>query len=282
MGTGLSFKIFKPKGRLSRYIQAIWFASINDQDPVHWHLNSDGCTGLIFNLGEAICLDNTVLTMGVSTLPLSTKTTHIMLPARCRLVGVRFNPAVSHPSVDITKRQPTQLNLSAKQNELYKNIFHTLLALSKPQVHLVAIYRWLSDSLAIICPPPNALAYTIQSINHKTALISQRQLERQFKQWLGITPKHFQRIIRVQKTLNTLKKKPFLSLAQVATMNGFADQSHMTKELKQIALITPKQYRSIICDYAKLPNQAQLNSHTDSNNQRFTSIGYSTDPEIAN
>ncbi|MFM2652319.1 helix-turn-helix domain-containing protein, partial [Vibrio alginolyticus] len=79
-------------------------------------------------------------------------------------------------------------------------------------------------------------------IEQPTGTISQRQRERNFQKWLGITPKHYQRIKRVKHTLEQLRAQPDLTLSELALEQGFSDQAHMTRECKQIARMTPKQY----------------------------------------
>ncbi|NQY35884.1 MAG: AraC family transcriptional regulator [Alteromonadaceae bacterium] len=70
--------------------------------------------------------------------------------------------------------------------------------------------------------------------------------ERQFQKWIGITPKHYQRIIRVTNTRNSLKRNPDVDLVDLALNKGFTDQAHMTREFKQIAQITPKKYTKLL------------------------------------
>ena len=82
-------------------------------------------------------------------------------------------------------------------------------------------------------------------LNDKIPL-SQRQLERQFQQWLDMPPKQYQRILRVKKTATHLKLHPNTDLVDLALKHGFSDQAHMTREFKQIAGITPKQYSKFI------------------------------------
>lgn len=68
--------------------------------------------------------------------------------------------------------------------------------------------------------------------------VSSRQLERDFKLVLGITPKDYQRITRFQLALKLMKDK---DLSQAAIIAGYCDQSHMTKEFKRMSLWTPGQ-----------------------------------------
>jgi len=76
--------------------------------------------------------------------------------------------------------------------------------------------------------------------------LSQRQLERQCQKWLGITAKHYQRIIRVNDTRSSLKQDPDINLATLALEQGFTDQAHMTREFKNIAKITQKKFTKLL------------------------------------
>ena len=71
--------------------------------------------------------------------------------------------------------------------------------------------------------------------------LSQRQIERLFKLWLGMTPKHYQRILRIKKAIYFLRLHRNVNLADVAQQFGFSDQAHMTWEFRTIACITPGQ-----------------------------------------
>jgi AraC-like DNA-binding protein len=68
--------------------------------------------------------------------------------------------------------------------------------------------------------------------------VSSRQLERDFKSVLGITPKEYQRITRFQLALKLMKHK---DPSHAAVIAGYFDQSHMTKEFKKMSLWTPSQ-----------------------------------------
>nr|WP_286206491.1 helix-turn-helix domain-containing protein [Sessilibacter corallicola] len=78
-------------------------------------------------------------------------------------------------------------------------------------------------------------------LNESIAL-SQRQMERQFKLWLDMTPKYYQRILRIKKTINFLRENKDANLAEVAVQFGFSDQAHMTREFRTIASITPGKF----------------------------------------
>jgi AraC-like DNA-binding protein len=70
--------------------------------------------------------------------------------------------------------------------------------------------------------------------------ISQRQLERKFKDYVGFSPKLFSRIVRFQSSLKEYKPKQ--PLTHIAYDCGYYDQSHFIHDFKQFSGYHPKQY----------------------------------------
>ncbi|MBK9448628.1 MAG: AraC family transcriptional regulator [Bacteroidetes bacterium] len=71
--------------------------------------------------------------------------------------------------------------------------------------------------------------------------ISQRQLERTFKEYAGFSPKTFARILRFQSATNhygTTKK----TLTEIALDCGYYDQSHFIHDFSQFSGYTPSEY----------------------------------------
>ncbi|MGC1241334.1 MAG: helix-turn-helix domain-containing protein [Chryseosolibacter sp.] len=65
--------------------------------------------------------------------------------------------------------------------------------------------------------------------------ISRRQLERQFKQSLGISPKMYIRISRMNRMLGLLKAEARTSLSQLSSAAGYFDQAHFIKDFRELA-----------------------------------------------
>lgn len=72
--------------------------------------------------------------------------------------------------------------------------------------------------------------------------LSQRQLERQFVQEVGVNAKTLARLIRFEETHNRLWRDPHTPLAPLAYELGFADQSHLTREFRALSYMTPRAF----------------------------------------
>lgn len=72
--------------------------------------------------------------------------------------------------------------------------------------------------------------------------ISPRQLQREFKQRLGITVKEYMRLIRLSAVQNHLQLPRSMNLTELSHLIGFADQSHFIREFKQLAGTNPGQF----------------------------------------
>ncbi|MDF3020791.1 MAG: transcriptional regulator, AraC family [Steroidobacteraceae bacterium] len=70
---------------------------------------------------------------------------------------------------------------------------------------------------------------------------SVRTLQTRFLAAVGLTPKEFARVLRLQATLRALGGDS--PLAELACDAGFADQAHATRELKRVTGLTPARLR---------------------------------------
>jgi AraC-like DNA-binding protein len=78
----------------------------------------------------------------------------------------------------------------------------------------------------------------------KAVPVTERQLQRKFKYYIGINPKKFADVIKLQHFLKLLKNHPpDDKLAGIVYDSGYYDQSHLNNWFKKTAGITPLQYR---------------------------------------
>jgi len=73
----------------------------------------------------------------------------------------------------------------------------------------------------------------------RQACVSNRQLERQFKERTGMPPKVFLRLIRFSKAWLIREKDSDISWMKIAHACDYADQMHMVRDFKDFAGVTP-------------------------------------------
>lgn len=72
--------------------------------------------------------------------------------------------------------------------------------------------------------------------------ISRRQLERAFKRALGLSPKQYMRIARLNVAQGVILSGAYRNLADVAYQAGYADQSHFNREFKLLVGARPSRF----------------------------------------
>jgi len=72
-----------------------------------------------------------------------------------------------------------------------------------------------------------------------------RGFQVRFRARVGLTPKQFARLTRLQATLRALDCGDG-SIAEVASDAGFADQAHVTRELRRVTGLTPARLRAAL------------------------------------
>jgi AraC-like DNA-binding protein len=79
------------------------------------------------------------------------------------------------------------------------------------------------------------------SIEHlaRTCHLSRRQLERRFKERVGLTPKRYARITRFQNVLRLVERRPRLSWAAISVVTGYFDQAHLIRDFRAFTGRTP-------------------------------------------
>lgn len=69
------------------------------------------------------------------------------------------------------------------------------------------------------------------------------RLARVFRDRVGLTPKHFARVRRLQRVLATVTRGGTEDWAEIAVKHGYYDQAHLINDFRDLAGITPTAYR---------------------------------------
>lgn len=112
--------------------------------------------------------------------------------------------------------------------------------------HMIALLRRLAaaapavDPLALAATLAIDRSHGLQRIGAlaRESRVSTRTLDRRFQDAVGLTPKRYARMRRMQHGLQLLSASP-LGLAAIADIAGYADQAHMTREFVALGGVRP-------------------------------------------
>lgn len=242
--------LVRPSGAISEVIQGLWTASVDDNlaVPIVKPLYSDAGSGIVFVLNGEVKLDDALLPVGANFTPMSKKSTSISLSPGAQLAGIRFHPAVGFSLFGRHHNKPKLLSnlgiLASELNELSRALGEVKDCKSRIEL----LNQFAYDLFDIASKVPPVLRQALKTIPEcdsfaqvtKPLPLSQRQLERQFKHWVALSPKQYQRIVRVKSAIAFLRQRSDIPLSAVAQQFGFSDQAHMTREFCAIALTTPR------------------------------------------
>jgi len=172
--------------------------------------------------------------------------------AGTKIVGARLHPGLAPSVLGIPAAE--LLNQSAPLSDVWSaNRARITLSLNEPTlVSLESVLaRALRRATASATPPGGAVVASIRWFAHHPGAtveqwspwsgLSHRQLQRRFSGAVGYGPKMFQSVLRFQRLLNFANRPASLaSLADLAAVAGYADQAHMTREVRRFAGCTPK------------------------------------------
>ncbi len=72
--------------------------------------------------------------------------------------------------------------------------------------------------------------------------LSHRHLVTQFRRTVGLTPKVYARVERFQGVIDACRGRDEVPWSRVAARFGYADQSHLIREFRRLAMVTPEAF----------------------------------------
>lgn len=217
----------------------------------------DGCVEIVLNLGDRFVNADTGevqprdLLAGQMTRPV------VALPTGAvDLIGIRFRTGRAGAAL--------RLPMWTLQDQLIaaSDAVTQLARLADDLGNMAAANRlgYLTTTLCELLQPGDASALSdvdhalsVIDRSHGTAGINEiagrvgktpRQLERRFRDHVGLGAKQVARITRVHAVLQLLTLQPSMSGAEIAAACGYSDQAHMIRECRDLTGQTPSRLRT--------------------------------------
>jgi len=245
---------------LEKYVQAIWY--LNPREPAEdrdsFIIMADGCPGMIFQDPES-----GVITVGDKSLPplflygQATTSANLHIDGKFNAIGILFRPAAIKKIFRIPANIITDscLSIGELPGAGNYNITDALADCDTLSERLTILSTYLHRELALSKIPDdtiieNAIFEIIQASGNlslsglqKRLRITERSLERKFREQVGISARLYARICRFQDSVKQLNDQRYDKLSDIAYHNGYADQSHFIRNFRSFAGCSPNQYK---------------------------------------
>ena len=253
----LGFQLVAPSRLLRSYVREYWH--LRRETPLlsfhEEYMHPRGGFGIVFNFGDSLRLDAQAVAEPVFLDGANTVSRKLGLLGHVDLMGVRFHeggayPFLGVPLVELRNEisfldaldRPNLLQLHARLQEakslsarinLLEDWLIRRLSLGKERDALIPV------SLAMLREKEGQLE--IPELAREFA-VSQRHLERLYQSQVGMSPKRYAQLLRVEAARLALKQRNGQSTTNLAAELDFYDQSHFIREFSAVIGMTPYAY----------------------------------------
>lgn len=253
----LGFRMIEPCQLLRPFIRSFWYFR-REAPLTTFHeefMHPTGGWGIVLNLGDGLYLDNEPVADPIFLDGANTISRKMGFFGRVELLGIRFYEGGAYPFLGLPLNHLKNeislldslatLNLVGLHARLYEspslasriNLLETwllrLLARGKERSPLIPYSLTLLRS--------GSGQASIPTIAQKLA-VSQRHLERLYQSQVGMSPKQYARLLRVESARLALKQGAHHTITELAVELGFYDQPHFIREFRAVVGMTPSAY----------------------------------------
>ena len=248
---GSSYREHAPDPRLAGWVRCYW-SSVVGAGPVRAHpVLPDGCVDLLFHV-----------TPGGARLDLVGTMTRALWVEGCgpaRFVGVRFEPGAAavllRERADLwTDQQPGAGAVMGRAGDALAERLTEAGEEGGVPAAIAVLEAFLLERVPDADPVDPRVAHVASCLRRAPDVrvadlardlgVSRQYLRRLFVQHTGMAPKLFGRVARLERLVVALARP--VTLAAAAADAAYADQAHMTREMRALAGTTPARYRELL------------------------------------
>lgn len=241
----MKYKKIKPCEELEPYIHFYWELKGNEVERQWERVFPDGCAGIVMNLGDACLTDNgsTIMEFGKTyVVGAMTSFKDSFIDNETHLTGVCLKPATFANFYNYTSQNELINDTVEFEKSNSFNIDKTL------ENAFSYFDHFYSERIKTKTNQLQSIINDIHSTSGQTGIYelskkhftTVRQLERNFKKLIGLSPKEYSNIIRFQNALSLIKKSSQNgSLLDIAFECGYYDHSHLSNEIKRNTGLPP-------------------------------------------
>jgi len=169
------------------------------------------------------------------------------------MLVVQFKPHGSYPFTHIRTEELNEQVVSASLiDEGLLCLRDAMVATQTSAEKFTLVEAWLLNRFNVDMQAPQELQEFVSQLHTQRSTklndliesysTTQKNLISQFKKYLGLTPKVYQRIIRFNDLLSKIHQQQKFSWAEVAYDCGYSDQSHFIREFQNFSGMNPDEF----------------------------------------
>lgn len=251
----LGFQRFEPSVKLSGIVECYWFINSDHSINSSEYLHPDGGMGIIFNYGDALQFDDILNNDSCILDGTNILSRKLSLKGTLNAIGIRFKPAGANLLFSSPLNELKNETISLSDTTLKKptELYYKLIEAQTFHLKVSIIEDWLCRSLQAEKNISNVVTASLMLIKKHKGLLpiksiasqldyNQRRIERLFNSQVGMTPKEYSRILRIEQARACIKHYKDSSFSTIAYDLGFYDQAHFINQFKNVEGITPREY----------------------------------------
>lgn len=249
----IGFQLRDPAPELRSHIRSYWliehdyYADFSPEEFMH----PEGGFGLVFNWGDALYFDGEAITEPYFLDGANTQSRRLVFQKQVRSLGIRFFTGGAYPffGIPLHELRDEMILLDDFWGEI-EFLYEQLGEAESFDIQAKMLDHWLIKRLVDAPEERPIVRASLQLLHAQMPIpsiaeqlaISQRQLERLYRLQIGISPKQYTRLQRVNHARGLLKQLKDESLATVSADLGYYDQAHFIRDFKGIVGMTPLRY----------------------------------------
>jgi AraC-like DNA-binding protein len=252
-------RLHVPAAPVAHFVENLWLVRGRVPAPSRQMLLPDGAFVVIFNLGEPqrLCERADVRRHAVfrASWVSGQQPQPIVIEqaGAYHLVGIKFRPGGAFPLFRFSLAELTGrvVELEDIWGASAASVREQLGATRTDRALLACVERWLERRLREEAAPDGRIRFAASLLERggtgvgriaEEVNLSHRHFVQEFTRRVGLAPKHYGRVQRLQRTIHWIGHKLQVDWAQAAPANGFYDQAHLINEFRGLTGLTPKEY----------------------------------------
>jgi AraC-like DNA-binding protein len=253
----LGFQLIPPSRPLSPYVRSYWYFQCDTPllTPQDEYMHPLGRFGIGFNFGDPLLLDSQPLIEPVFLDGTNTISRKMSFFGQVEVFGVSFHEgsAFSILGVPLIELQNSLSLLNVWNGKDLLNLYARLREAKSLSLRIHLLEDWLLSRLSqgreldqLVLASLGRLQagkgqLPIPQLSEQFS-ISQRQLERLYQNQVGVSPKQYARLLKVEAARLALRRTNKNSSVDLALELGFYDQPHFIREFSSVIGLTPYAY----------------------------------------